>query len=542
VIQRTDTLRPRTSSNTSLRGHEANALRKLFPPRSVPDTWPASAATHDEILERVDRTFVTAVNGTRRNRIRGAEKLLRWLATFSGDSWQQRWCASPAHNLRQQWHAAPQNWLCETAINTTNDLQSGLLALLCEDVIRPHVSWVVGHRSRLWASAIATYRDPDGFAALTSSLTPDQRSRQHIKTAFGQIARIVIAKGGGVRDVTVGDCLEFRELYAAAQTRSRGKILFYSLLRGIGTFPADAPTTLNRLTGRSGQVSVGQLVDQYAVQHQPVRNLLVDYLTERQPALDYTTLKSLARILANTFWKDLEQYNPGIDSLALGTTQAAAWKDRLRTKTTHHRRADGSIDKVTTTRRSYQAVLTTVRAFYLDLAQWAAEDPARWGPWSLPCPISAAEVSNWHKEAARRKAATDHRTRERLPILPMLVDAAAQRLQDTRTRLNAVRAAAPGQPFSVSGSTFIKASHGAETTCVYDLAGRRHDMALVEHRAFWAWAAIEFLRHTGVRIEEMLEVNHHSLIQYRLPTTGELIPLLQIAPSKSDQERLLPVD
>ena len=32
---------------------------------------------------------------------------------------------------------------------------------------------------------------------------------------------------------------------------------------------------------------------------------------------------------------------------------------------------------------------------------------------------------------------------------------------------------------------------------------------------------------------------HHSLIQYRLPGTGELIPLLQIAPSKTDTERLL---
>jgi hypothetical protein len=92
---------------------------------------------------------------------------------------------------------------------------------------------------------------------------------------------------------------------------------------------------------------------------------------------------------------------------------------------THHQHADGSIDEVTTTRRSYQAILTTVRAFYLDLAQWAAEAPARWGPWSLPCPITAAEVSNWHKETGRRKAATDQRTRERLPILPVLVHAAA---------------------------------------------------------------------------------------------------------------------
>ena len=47
------------------------------------------------------------------------------------------------------------------------------------------------------------------------------------------------------------------------------------------------------------------------------------------------------------------------------------------------------------------------------------------------------------------------------------------------------------------------------------------------------------LRLTGIRIEELTELSHHSLIQYRHATTGELIPLLQITPSKTDAERLL---
>jgi hypothetical protein len=47
-------------------------------------------------------------------------------------------------------------------------------------------------------------------------------------------------------------------------------------------------------------------------------------------------------------------------------------------------------------------------------------------------------------------------------------------------------------------------------------------------------------RHTGVRVEELLELSHHSLVQYRLPSTGGLVPLLQITPSKTDADRLLP--
>ncbi|MFG2584202.1 tyrosine-type recombinase/integrase [Streptomyces malaysiensis] len=34
-------------------------------------------------------------------------------------------------------------------------------------------------------------------------------------------------------------------------------------------------------------------------------------------------------------------------------------------------------------------------------------------------------------------------------------------------------------------------------------------------------------------------LSHHSIVSYKLPTTGEIVPLLQIAPSKTDKERLL---
>ena len=69
--------------------------------------------------------------------------------------------------------------------------------------------------------------------------------------------------------------------------------------------------------------------------------------------------------------------------------------------------------------------------------------------------------------------------------------------------------------------------------------GRRRDLTVEEERAFWAWAIVEVLRHTGLRIEEALELAHHSFVAYQLPTTGEIVPMLQVAPSKLDQERLL---
>ncbi|MFF7939804.1 hypothetical protein ACFZC5_08845 [Nocardia gamkensis] len=40
----------------------------------------------------------------------------------------------------------------------------------------------------------------------------------------------------------------------------------------------------------------------------------------------------------------------------------------------------------------------------------------------------------------------------------------------------------------------------------------------------------------------MLETSRHSIAQYRVLATGELVPLLHIAPSRTDQERLLVIN
>jgi hypothetical protein len=55
-------------------------------------------------------------------------------------------------------------------------------------------------------------------------------------------------------------------------------------------------------------------------------------------------------------------------------------------------------------------------------------------------------------------------------------------------------------------------------------AGRRRDLTQEESAAFRSWATVEVLRHTGIRIEEMLELTHHSFVAYALRRPGaELI-------------------
>ena len=185
-----------------------------------------------------------------------------------------------------------------------------------------------------------------------------------------------------------------------------------------------------------------------------------------------------------------------------------------------------------------------MRAFYLDLAQWAIEEPGRWAAWAVPCPVGAEEI-NQRKAARHRKSRMDARTRERLPVLPVLVRAIDERRKDTEELLQAARQAHPGETFTAAGQTLTRSvtTHSTSGKIWADdpATGKRRDLAVEEDLAFWAWAAVEVLRLTGVRVEELLEISHHSLVQYRLPGTGELVPLLQILPSKTDTERLLVV-
>jgi hypothetical protein len=290
----------------------------------------------------------------------------------------------------------------------------------------------------------------------------------------------------------------------------------------------------------AGQLSVEELVDQYALACRPVRDLLVAYLAEHRPRLDYASLKQLAYHLAKLFWKDLENHHPGIDSLRLPPDIATAWKGRVAIKTLSSRTTDGHRIETTAPRTDAVSCLTTVRAFYLDLSHWASEEPERWAAWAVPCPIRRTEVG-FAKDAARRKSRMDQRTRERIPLLPAL----RGQLNDTRVQAANVLAAAaqarPGEAFPHESTALTRSRITTGTARIWaeDPAGKRRDLTREDDIAFWTWAAVEVLHSTGIRIEELTELSHHSLVQYRLPSTGELIPLLHIAPSKTDIERLL---
>ena len=88
-------------------------------------------------------------------------------------------------------------------------LGRGVLPLICGDVIRPSLSWLLNPETpKNLAAEMARSRDPGGFAALAALARTDPASAATKDLAARRIATILAAKGGVIADTTVGDCLE----------------------------------------------------------------------------------------------------------------------------------------------------------------------------------------------------------------------------------------------------------------------------------------------------------------------------------------------
>jgi hypothetical protein len=527
------------------------ALLRQFPPRPVPASWALTSQPKPQVLGRLlAPPFPAGRRNLDQERRRGLIRVLDWLEQQPGDTWQDRWITSGADAAgNPAWRGLLAGWLAAAGRGPRDPEHVSLLAgraimlLVCADVIRPSLGWLLAPATPAGLSAeMARVRDPAGFAALAAACQENCVNSHTAQLALRRIAVLLAAKGGLIADITIGDCLELLQI-AGGLLRSSDATspYFYQLLRAAGIFGQAAPP--GRALKTQGQLSCEQLIGRYGIECRPVRDLLMDYLRERQPAVDYPTLHKLSYVLGRLFWRDLELHHPGIASLRLPAEAAAAWKQRITTKTTRSRSAGGDVTELNASRVNALDHLVTVRAFYLDLAQWAADDPARWGPWAAPCPVRDADIAQRGKERSRRKSRMDQRTRERIPVLPALLAKVDTDRQAAAGRLRAAETTAPGQLFTAAGQTLRRPARthaSAGRTWAQDPgSGKHRDLTLEEHKAFWTWAAVQVLRHTGIRIEELTELSHHSFIQYKLPATGELIPLLQIAPSKTDTERLL---
>lgn len=328
------------------------------------------------ILERhVERYFPGRTARSRRRA--GFGVVLDWLEGAGGSSWQERW---------EELGETSEDWLADVGAATARERTEAFVALqtlILEGFVRPSYAWLLRVRLRLLYHNLRSTVQKEAFDALLAVAPGTGASAATVKQALVVLSRIVVHTGKGVREVTTEDVLSYGEAVRATGRNASGVRVAHRLLRAAGC-TGDPPLT-SGYGHRLNRLSVEQSVDRHGIECGEVRDLLVEYLKERSAALDYPSAKQLADRLAGKFWRDIELHHPGIGSIDLPAGAAEAWRKRSETL------PDGR------PRKDFNELFVVVRSFYLDILQWAAEDPERWEKYACPSPISAAHIRAYRK-------------------------------------------------------------------------------------------------------------------------------------------------
>jgi hypothetical protein len=320
------------------------------------------------------------------------------LEDVDGATWQARWEAAGVEAVDGRWtgvlglHKDYEHYAVTAVFQ----------ALLCLRLIRPGYAWLVRQPFSSLAAQMRLTSDRRDFERLFETACATKVDGTAAALAAMVIARLLAHTGGRMESLATEEFL----VYAAATrqaglSRNWGLHTAHQLLRTMAII--DGPPLTVGITRRHGPRSVQELVELRHVACRPVRDLLVRYLTERSAGMDYASVLQLEIRIVHLFWRDLERHHPGIASLNLAPNVAAAWRERARFL------PDGR------ERRDLDNLFFAVRSFFLDIAQWAAEDPATWAEWVAPSPVSATDLRQFVKAARHRRARMYARIRSLAP-------------------------------------------------------------------------------------------------------------------------------
>jgi integrase len=474
------------------------------------------------------------------NRCLAVRRFLSQLETLPGDTWQERWDASDivAGTRRLGPKGADQI--------ATRQASVGMKLMCCLRVIRPTLPAFRTHKTNDYADLFRIAEaDPqlDRFHEHVNDVEASHRVR--LGGVFDVACALTVF---GIRfdELTpeavlhyAWECRRHGVTFTSRVGRNTfGGLLVWQVLHGMGHFPPGTPQSIRAATIR-GRLTVEEMVGRHTIANRAVRQLLIDYLQRRAGELDYSTLKGLVARLAGTFWAKIEQIAPGQADLRLDPQVYDQWRAAIRLREDGRPRVQGD------------EILLSVRSLYLDIHTWAAAEPERWASWVAPCPILSTEFAGSGRRQRRIRERSAARTRVRQPLLPLLVADVEDDYAHTRQLLDLAADAAPDELVTLDDRAYRRVLTPVDQRLMSidgrprvrvrtEATGEVINLVHAEEAVFWEWAIVQTLRHTGVRIEELLELTQLSIRQYQRPN-GEVIALLVVAPSKTDRERVIPM-
>ena len=544
MAEQTSTGRVRRASSldevgpVSARSKYADGVIKAMAPQPSDPTTPQgdlSKALIEQICDRIPAIWPGVTTSVTYRRV-AARGLLQVLYELPGQTWQQRWDNSGY---------AEHGFTAQTRRQLGTAATMGVKLLVCLRAIRPSLPALRSVPSGGFAELFRAAQADPVLDRLFEHLAAMPGRRQFPRVAAFDVTCALAVFGIRYAELSPAGFLHYawQVRQGGLGTYKRGQVTSFSgqqawlAMIETGHFPAGTPATLQAAAMR-GQLTVTELVDRYPIRNTAVRQLLIDYLTRRALAMDYSSLTGLARWLVGVFWAKVEALAPEQEDLRIPGHVYDQWRAAIRL------REDGR------PRLSVDPILLAVRSFYLDLHTWSVAEP-RWAAWVAPCPIDPGDFVGSARRHRRVRERSAERTRTRQPLLPTLLADVRDRREHLRRLLTTATDTTADQRVTVDGRGYTRiwtnhdeqrADDGGEVLVRVrdDTDGQTINVRSAEDQAFWDWAMVEVLRLSGIRIEEMLELSQLSVRRYLRPN-GETIGLLVIAPSKSDRERVIPM-
>ena len=494
----------------------------------------------------------------------GVRQVLALAGGQPGATWQHKWVAADADILARDVLGAPLPPVGHPDRFPREQFRDGIASLAESGVIRPGLPLTLYPKaSRVVLRKVMAQHRADLDTLISASSEHQQISREAVKQIEQAAAAMILFTGKDLREITPAEWAS-AEMYrreVATRARETGEAKPHRMLSLVTTYnaclstglitpdphpqpgKAALPPTLQRAIALPATLET--VLSTLGRELTPrIRAVIFDAYSLDSGAIDYSTLKTHI-VAINTYMRYVRELLPDHDTLDIPLEYRDALMRKIKTATLRNRRPG-------TKRTSVGSFLTLVRSVYRNCDDAVRRHGltghlATTGsfPWST---ATMAKLNKIDREHRRTKL---HQTvRAHIAHLDGLVEAAERNLAEKDVLARLAHAAAPGETFEHEGVRYVRVARAGSQAIQYGTGRKTVRLRLADrpshktwdvddaaHRAAKSRALVTILREGGLRIEELSELDTHSLVPY---TDGDhTFPALAVGPSKQDRARTI---